>query len=1009
MQITQPMTDSAWELLKPRLLAQHARAEKQEREQNMIEDEIGEEDNHSPKESLDPSDKNWEACQTLIRKNLSTIADDYINTKWARGKQITKETAPQFAADLLCHVRRIFYDSVVQQDHAALAAGRPIEYDVPGEPPTRTLILENMKWIYDHKIKPRTDRFQPELFLCAGCPGSYKFYGFEGVVQHFAAKHTSSLSLGNSVVHWRAEWPEEPMYKSDSGLARAVLPGVSQNYGTVTADCGKPVNSGPSPYQYIASIPPRDDGFYSAPNPRYPSHEPPPYMQQNHGSFPPQSNGYGPPPPEYASYLPGPYSHTDFSPGYQPPAYSGPPSAPYYPSHNHYPPQAMPQYSPPPYYGHNGGPPGQYNPTGPPPQYPSTFPPHHRPSVPPVNNSVPQRRAQGSELYAKQLDDMAKFAREMWFATNGIKDIPQSVRIYAVIHHMSLRYAALYQAEPTLAMFQEGLNNDAKMRPVRSLNGIGCNECVIARREADLGHRPAVPVGIGDRRLFTLPLLLNHFRNHHVEPSLANGNLNAPDWKREMIELPELHVISELIDAVGMDDGKLTLLAAAFPAAFPSPLPRVGSSTIPGSANNLLTNGLNNSRSVQQYGNQLGSLVGSAPQRLSDTFTAQSSQPLLQTHGNNRINEAPREDEYDPHRPANLQTIIKSEPNSARLDGPANNIVGGDLLQELSRNLGSYQEKYHKSHISLANRDNDLQQASIRSEPAHPAADNQRHEHGFQVEVQQAKPSPTGKTQYSHRDLSNGDHAMRKFKIEDDTRAHERGLSNSDDAQPYSPKIAINGSQHEDEYRPPSRIEASNLSGNSNSVSPRRPPRYEPQDRDYRHEAGEVRYVHNPYGQDDEPVGIRTSVPRSRSRSPRPAYIIGKSLSPTASQLRNGPRGDSFYRVASPPPREETRSQRLIRYEYDPQDRYAYVEDSRLVEPPPRQRVQYVPIGGERQQPMEHTRYVYTEPNNSRQRPTEYIHYDGAYAGDSIYEHNGQLYRAQAAHEPLGYTRAYRY
>ena len=1002
------MTDSAWELLKPRLLAQHSRAEKQEREQNMVEDETGEEDHHSPKESLDPSDKNWEACQTLIRKKLGTIADDYINTKWARGKQITKDTAPQFAADLLGHVRDTFYKSVVQQDHAALAAGRPIEYDIPGEPPTRTLILENMKWIYDHKIKPRTDKFQPELFLCAECHGSYKFYGFEGVVQHFAAKHTSSLSLGNSVVHWRAEWPDEPVYRPDPGSVRSGLPDMSHNYRTVTANSGKPGNSGPSPYQPIASIPPRDDGFYSAPHPRYPSHEPSPYMQQHHGNFPPQSNGYGPPPPEYGSYPPGPYSHTDFSSGYPPPAYSGPPSAHYYPSSNYYPPQAIPHHSPPPYAGHNGGLPGQYNPTGPPSQYPGNFPPHHRPSMPPVINSVPQRRAQGSELYAKQLDDMAKFAREMWFATNGIKDIPQSVRIYAVIHHMSLRYATLYQAEPTLAMFQEGLNNDAKMRPVRSLNGLGCNECVIARREADLGHRPAVPVGIGDRRLFTLPLLLNHFRNHHVEPSLANGNSNAPDWKREMIELPELHIIGELVDAVGMDDGKLTLLAAAFPAAFPSPLPRVGSSTILGSANNLLPDSLNNTRSTQQYGGKLGSLVGSTSQRPPDTFIPHSSQPALQMHGNNRANEAPREDEYDPHRPANLQTIIKSEPTSARLGGPANDVAGGDLLRELSRNLGSYQEEY-QNHISLANRDNEVQHALFKTEQKHPAADNQRNAHGFQVEDQHIKASPTGKTHYALRDIPNEDHALHKFKIEDDIRAHERGMSNSEDAQPYSPKIAINGSQHEDEYRPPSRIEASNLSGKANSVSPRRPPHYEPQDGDYRQEATEVRYVHNRYRQEEEPVGIRTSVPRSRSRSPRPAYIMGKSLSPTVSQLRNGVRGEPYYRVASPPPREETRSQRLVRYEYEPQERYTYIEDSRHVEQPPRQRVQYVPISSERQQPIEHTRYVYTEPNNARHRPTQYVPYDGAYAGDSIYEHNGQLYRAQAAQEPLGYTRAYRY
>ncbi len=98
-------------------------------------------------------------------------------------------------------------------DIASRAAGNEPLFEAPNGPFTRKLTLENMKWLFDVKVKPLTEPYMKELFYCRSCEANNKLYGFEGVVQHYAAKHTSSLSLGSVVVHWRAEWPEAPPCK----------------------------------------------------------------------------------------------------------------------------------------------------------------------------------------------------------------------------------------------------------------------------------------------------------------------------------------------------------------------------------------------------------------------------------------------------------------------------------------------------------------------------------------------------------------------------------------------------------------------------------------------------------------------------------------------------------------------------------------------------------------------------------------------------------------------------
>jgi hypothetical protein len=177
------------------------------------------------------SDREWDKFQDPIHARIGGYADELIRDGWYRGEKVTKQNSPRFAADVLCYVRKRFYDDVAKDEAAARAAGREPKRDPPNGPYTQRLILENMKWVCDTKIKPLTDI--KELFLCNGCENNHKFYSFESVLQHYAAKHTTALSSGTIVVNWRAEWPEHPPFNPEPDAAmntfHSVAPSITMS------------------------------------------------------------------------------------------------------------------------------------------------------------------------------------------------------------------------------------------------------------------------------------------------------------------------------------------------------------------------------------------------------------------------------------------------------------------------------------------------------------------------------------------------------------------------------------------------------------------------------------------------------------------------------------------------------------------------------------------------------------------------------------------------------------
>ena len=107
------------------------------------------------------------------------------------------------------------------------------------------------------------------------------------------------------------------------------------------------------------------------------------------------------------------------------------------------------------------------------------------------------------------------------------------------------------------------------------------------------------------------------------------------------MELPEIDLVSDLIREPGMDDEKLALIASAFPVAFPSPLPTIG--TVPEALPEVgLDNGLAN-RLIKRLKN-----------KALNQPSKKKRKGLQHANGRGSSGEPtpkPGEEEYDPNQP----------------------------------------------------------------------------------------------------------------------------------------------------------------------------------------------------------------------------------------------------------------------------------------------------------------------------------------------------------------------
>ena len=1101
-QITQPLTEQAWKILKPRLLAQLPYAERREKERVQQTEVLAEEyrqrrhQEAQLKETKDNFDREWEIFQAPVRNRIGALADEIIETRWAGAKSITKETSPKFAADVLVNVRQRFYAEIAQEDEAALAAGDPVKIDPSNGPPSRRLILENMKWLFDTKIKPLTDHFQRELFLCNGCEGNFKFYGFEGVIQHYAAKHTNTLSMGNIVVHWRAEWPEYPPFNPNPSVAKAAYykvptPAPVQSHSLREPHAQANIGGYSQTAETGASALPQsiiENGQYNTNG--YSTSYVGPHAEDSSQGFPAQVY-----PAITPTYIP-----SAGYPGYS--GYSGPPNG-YASSAAHYAPyQNAPQVLTPQAYGSSIPPQSPYpafaqiqlntnaqvyvpgsnaNSFAGGPYHPnisSNYLPNHVPNVPgPV-----------SDLYQRQMDEMAKHAKDVFTGIGGIKDLPGSVRIYVVIQHTVSRFKATFANEPSLTMFIDGLDHNPVMRPVRSVNGLGCKTCIKFGTSA---------------KLFTLPHLVNHFRTTHVEAPQAFGypQISELDWKHDMIDLPELSVISNLVQAPGMTDHKLSLIAWAFPEAVPIPLPSL--------------RGRMNTGPLPVFRRELDNIARAAPivapssvRDLSTHFEFQSNnqphnhpengyRPPSQGPASEPL-EPPGEDEYDPHHPL-LSKIAEIE--SGHGHGQPQNLARSSMLQnghrssfQVRHESPQYASRTHaelvydntsSSHMSHG--DSYADRPFERTEPVEmhysPRPDvtsrsgnrrglrgsdqnmPQRHKNREEGEVpigydsshcrtpedsklaerwrasqhRQRSLSPLGITDPAEQFLSNippkqgsrlthelypPDHELtrrseapwlderhpkrhQKHFGEDGTydqgaveelNGGEQGNEAPIDhahADPLEPRKGddiithqrpASGPQYYDNYRSASHMQIPLKSIRSDGSPTVRYAPYEPAQPAALHERQESNgsALKRPRSETHPHKGARLQQYGDGAESPHSP--IETALYRPRSPVEED-RGDGVY-LRSPLLRRQSRPQRVVSYDYQPQTRIEYIDDRGAPESRYQPRVEYIRY----EEPVvrEPTRYVVARPVEQMQ--PEYVRYEQTYGDEPVYERNGQLY-----------------
>ena len=560
MQITTSMTDAQWEsMLKPKILEEREAAELQEhqRAQQLAALQAAmpsaPPDDSFTRPAKEVYDREYELSQEPLRLKLGEYATDHINGRWHQGRSLDANSAPLFAVDVLLHVHQRYTSDRDAGNLSSIIDGAPkFQASKHGTPPLEpSLSLDNMKWVFDNKVRSYTDPLRRELFICAGCAEDRKpkWFAFEGLIQHYGAKHTSSFSKGNVVVHWQtAQWPDEPPFyenpaafiKSERKFSSAK--GHGRSRGTTHGSIDETFKSEP-PATMLSDNPLFSGGQHQVSG------------QNGHQQAHQLTSGYG----------------------------------------------------------------HQY--------------------------SLAQPRADFGQDVAKISAD----AREVWDQLDGVKELKgalECVRMQTVIHHVVVRFQERFRFKPHLDLLTDALATNDLMQPIKSTHALACKMCT-AEQTDGTADQISYYARICKMKLYNFSALVTHFKLTH-QPH------GALEWEKDLLELPDLPLVAELLRQPGMDDQKLALIAAAFPSAFPSPLPRIG--VISEAPQDLGPDSGLASRLVKKL------TKGQPQSKKKRKGQAANDRNVSTTPG-----EDPREDEYDPRRPMTFDSR-PAEPDLSRFD-----------------------------------------------------------------------------------------------------------------------------------------------------------------------------------------------------------------------------------------------------------------------------------------------------------------------------------------------------
>jgi len=268
---TVPFSLHMWALLKPRLESERDTAEQRkwrqeqdERLRNYAQHASGQPQTvqlYGAPRTNKVEEERFIQFQDQVRPTLGKIADKLIDERWCEYGMNTVDAGNcrTFAADVVVETRVQFLETYRKQ--------------YPHADENKLLSLETMKWVVDTKILPHVPiKMQKALFRCSECEDLHKWYGFDSMVQHFAAKHTDEFSKGNIVVDWKtASWPAyppfdpEPVYNQKPPGAGACRPSDTVfSDKAVASNAKEPLSSGKDGQTSGTSAAVKVDGHYES-------------------------------------------------------------------------------------------------------------------------------------------------------------------------------------------------------------------------------------------------------------------------------------------------------------------------------------------------------------------------------------------------------------------------------------------------------------------------------------------------------------------------------------------------------------------------------------------------------------------------------------------------------------------------------------------------------------------------------------------------------------------------
>jgi hypothetical protein len=237
-----PLSEEIWESLKTSLLQERSVPGEQrpDIEGPTSASQNGRERSREGAKSRPSISKAWDEAESVQLSNRAKLAGhaQEVICKW--DGNLSAETVPKFSAEVLRYCRKQFLaDESTRR---------------------KRLTLDDMKYIFDVKIKPLAHPHRVEMFLCNGCPNNPRWWGFESLVQHFTAKHTYNPRGRPAKVNWRADWPDIGPFRSDPDRPQPEVP-AGTHADTLSSSHSVRAPLRPQEYPRSASPPRWAQGF----------------------------------------------------------------------------------------------------------------------------------------------------------------------------------------------------------------------------------------------------------------------------------------------------------------------------------------------------------------------------------------------------------------------------------------------------------------------------------------------------------------------------------------------------------------------------------------------------------------------------------------------------------------------------------------------------------------------------------------------------------------------------